>query len=109
VFLAFDHARREVGTAYQSAWQHPYVERMIRTLREELLDHVIVLNQRLLERLLREYLLHYYHTARPHQGLIGEKPSLSTRAGERKLVSVPVAGGLDHRYYRAAAYPAGSS
>jgi hypothetical protein len=42
----------EVRTAYQSPWQNPYVERMIGTLRRELLDHVIVLSQRHLERLL---------------------------------------------------------
>jgi transposase InsO family protein len=94
---------REVRTAYQSPWQNPYVERMIGTLRRELLDHVIVLNQRHLERLLGEYLDHYYHTARPHQGLGGETPSPSSMASEGELVSVPVVGGLHHRYDRTAA------
>jgi len=94
---------REVRTAYQSPWQNPYVERLIGTLRRELLDHVIVLNQRHLERLLREYLEQYYHTARPHQGLGGETPSRSTMAGEGEFISIPVVGGLHHRYFRAAA------
>ena len=65
---------REVRTTYGSPWQNPYIERVIGTLRRELLDHVIVLNQRHLERLLRQYLEQYYHVARPHQGLKGETP-----------------------------------
>jgi len=93
----------EVRTAYQSPWQNPYIERMIGTLRRELLDHVIVLNQSHLERLLREYLTQYYHPARPHQGLGGETPAQETLSGEGDLIAVPVLGGLHHRYYRAAA------
>jgi len=97
---------KEVRTAYDSPWQNPYIERMIGTLRRELLHHVIVLNQRHLERLLREYLDAYYHTARPHQGLDGATPvpgrtPAPARHGE--LISVPVVGGLHRRYYRAAA------
>jgi hypothetical protein len=75
----------------------------IRTLRRELLDHVIVLNQAHLERLLREFIEDYYHTARPHQGLAGETPVPQAPPGEGELISVPVVGGLHHRYYRAAA------
>jgi len=93
----------EVRTAYRSPWQNPYVERMIGTLRRELLDHIIVLNQRHLERLLREFIEDYYHTARPHQGLGGETPAQETLSGEGELIAVPVLGGLHHRYYRAAA------
>ena len=94
---------QEVRTAYESPWQNPYIERMIGTLRRELLSHVIVLNQQRLERLLRHYLEQYYHTARPHQGLGGETPVQEAVSGDGELISVPVAGGLHHRYYRAAA------
>ena len=62
-----------------------------------------MLNQRYLERLLREYLTQYYHPARPHQGLGGETPFPSTTASEGELIAVPVPGGLHHRYYRTAA------
>jgi len=93
----------EVRTAYQSPWQNPYVERFIGTLRRELLNHVIVLNQRHLERLLREFIEDYYHPARPHQGLAGETPLPQALHGEGELVSVPVLGGLHHRYLRLAA------
>ena len=76
---------------------------MIGTLRRELLHHVIVLSQVHLARLLREFIADYYHTARPHQGLGGETPALAVLEGEGELISVPVVGGLHHRYYRAAA------
>ncbi|MCJ7750324.1 MAG: hypothetical protein MUQ65_04430 [Armatimonadetes bacterium] len=64
---------------------------------------MIVLGQGHLERLLREYLEQYYHPARPHQGLGGETPALTVVECEGELVSLPVVGGLHHRYCRAAA------
>ena len=97
----------EVRTAYRSPWQNPYIERFIGTLRRELLDHLVVLNQAHLDRLLREYIDDCYHVARPHQGLDGdtpvshEKPTLA--AGPTKLISTPVVGGRHHRYVRVAA------
>ncbi len=89
----------EVRTAYQN----PYIERFIGTLRRELLDHVIVLHQAHLERLLKKFIEDYYHPARPHQGLRGETPVPQAPPGEGELISVPVVGGLHHRYCRAAA------
>ena len=72
-----------------------------------MLDHVIVLSQRHCERLLREFIDDYYHVARPHQGLDGETPIPRERGptinGPTKLVSLPVLGGLHHRYERLAA------
>jgi transposase InsO family protein len=98
---------REVRTALQSPWQNPYVERFIGTLRRELLNHVIVLNEPHLERLLREFIEEYYHVARPHQGLGGDTP-IPTQSppdldGPTTLVATPVLGGLHHRYQRRAA------
>jgi hypothetical protein len=93
----------EVRSAYQSPWQNPYVERFIGTLRRELLDHVIVLNEHHLERLLKEFIEDYYHPARPHQGLSGETPLPQAPPGEGELISVPVLAGLHHRYLRLAA------
>jgi putative transposase len=98
---------KEVRTAYQSPWQNPFVERFIDTLRRELLDHVIVLNQTHLDRLLREYIDEYYHVARPHQGLEGEAPVPHDKhesiTAPTKLISIPVVGGLHHHYVRVAA------
>ena len=98
----------EVRTAYRSPWQNPFVERFGGTLRRELLDHVIVLGQGHLERLLREFIEDYYHVARPHQGLDGDTPIPQPKAdapitGPTKLISTPILGGLHHRYQRVAA------
>jgi hypothetical protein len=68
---------------------------------------VIVFNEEHLKRLLKEFIEEYYHLARPHQGLNGETPVLSAKpesaADVSRLVSIPVVGGLHHRYMRVAA------
>ncbi len=97
----------EVRTAFRSPWQNPYIERFAGTLRRELLDHVIVLSQAHLERLLREFIEDYYHTDRPHRRLGGDTPIPHEKpaviSGPTKLVSIPLLGGLHHRYFRVAA------
>ena len=76
---------------------------------------MIILNEEHLKRLLKEYIEEYYHIARPHQGLDGHPPFPSATAeavtGASRLVSIPVVGGLHHRYVRVAAdfVPAGQS
>ena len=98
---------KEVRTAYRSPWQNPFCERVIGTFRRELLDHVIVLGERHLEGLLREYVEGYYHPARPHQSLDRKPPIPRVRptptSGSTKFISIPVVGGLHHRYERVAA------
>jgi putative transposase len=64
----------EVKTVPRSPWQNPYVERLIGTLRRECLDHVVVLNETHLRRLLSAYLI-YYHGARTHLSLAKDGPS----------------------------------
>jgi transposase InsO family protein len=97
----------EVRTTYRSPWQNPFIERFIGTHRRELLDHVMVFGERHLERLLREFIEEYYHVARPHQGLEGQMPVSQTKLpdfpGSSKPISIPVLGGLHHRYVRVAA------
>jgi putative transposase len=77
------------------------------TLRRDLLNHVIVLNQHHLERLLRESVEEHYHVARPHQGLGGDTPIPTERVpaidGPTKLTASPALGGLHHGYTRIAA------
>jgi putative transposase len=93
----------EVVTAPRSPWQNPYCERLIGSIRRELLDHVLVLNERHLMRLLRAY-LDYYHDARCHQALAGDAPNpRPVEPPERgRVVGEPMVGGLHHRYRRAA-------
>src|SRR5712692_5033529 len=66
----------EVVSSPSSPWQNPYAERLIGSLRRECLDHVIVLGDRHLRRLLTAYLT-YYHGARTHLAL--EKDAPTTR------------------------------
>jgi transposase InsO family protein len=76
----------EVKTAHRCPWQNPFVERYGGTLWRELLDHVIVLNEEHLKRLLEEFIEEYYHLARPHQGLNGEAPVLSAKPVSGELI-----------------------
>jgi transposase InsO family protein len=93
----------EVLTAPRSPWQNPYVERLIGTLRRELLDHLIVLNERHLMRLLSSF-FGYYHDCRSHMALGDNSPNPRAVEGpERgKIISVPKVGGLHHHYRRRA-------
>ncbi len=95
---------KEVKTAPRSPWQSPYVERLIGTLRRDCIDHVIVVDENHLRRILREYLA-YYHGCRTHLSL--EKDSPEPRKVESpdqgKIVEFPMVGGLHHRYSRRAA------
>lgn len=52
---------KEIVTAPHSPWQNAYVERLIGSIRRECLDHVIVLSERHLRRVLQSYFA-YYHT-----------------------------------------------
>ena len=57
-----------VVIAPRSPWQNPYVERPIGSIRRECLDHVILLHERHLRRLLTDY-VRYYHHWRTHRAL----------------------------------------
>jgi len=94
----------EVLIAPRSPWQNPYVERLIGSIRRECLDHVIVLHERHLRRLLTEY-FRYYHHWRTHQGLDMDcpVPRPVQRAGVGSIREVPEVGGLHHHYERRAA------
>ena len=93
----------QLKIAPRSPWQNGYAERWIGTLRRELLDHVIVLGERHLLRLVRQYTL-YYNADRPHMSLDGDAPEARAveppRAG--RIIALPRVGGLHHRYARAA-------
>ena len=64
---------KPVRTAFRSPWQNGIAERWVGSCRRDLLDHVIVLHERHLKRLMREY-LRYYHEDRTHLGLAKDTP-----------------------------------
>jgi putative transposase len=94
----------EVITAPRSPWQNAYVERVIGSIRRECLDHVIVLNERHLKRILRDY-FNYYHISRTHLSLDKNppEPRAVEPAASGNIVALPRVGGLHHRYTRIAA------
>src|SRR4029450_6579745 len=71
----------EVIIAPRSPWQNSYVERLIGSIRRECLDHVIVLHERHLRRLLTEY-FQYYHDWRTHRALELDCPAAGPTAGD---------------------------
>jgi len=94
----------DCSTSYRSPWQNPYIERLIGSVRRECLDHVIVMGERHLRRVMREY-VEYYNENRTHLGLAKDcpiprdvEPPDVGPIRQRSMV-----GGLHHRYYREAA------
>ena len=94
-----------VRTAFRSPWQNGIAERWVGSVRRDLLDHVIVVNQRHLRRLMKSY-LSYYHGDRTHLGLGKDTPSgravASASPSGNAIISLPRLGGLHHRYTLAA-------
>ena len=76
-------------------------ERVIGTIRRECLDHVIVVKEAHLRRVLREY-VPYYNDARPHRSLDLEPPigprALAPPSRRTRVVGTSVLGGLHHVY-----------
>jgi transposase InsO family protein len=91
-----------VQTSFQSPWQNGIAERWVESCRQDLLDHVIALNESHLKRLINEY-VRYYHQDRTHLGLGKQTPGgRQCSSGKGAVISGPRLGGLHHRYERAA-------
>jgi putative transposase len=93
----------EVVTAPASPWQNAYVERVIGTLRRELLEQVVVINERHLKRLIASCL--DYYPWRTHQSLARDAPDARTirPAEPGQVQQCPVVQGLHHFYLPMAA------
>ena len=76
----------EVLTAPHSPWQNPFAERLIGSIRRECLNHVLVLGESHLRRILARY-FSYYHRARTHLALDKDAPDV-------RPVELPEAGGI---------------
>ena len=75
-------------------------ERVIRTLRNECLDHLIIVNEQHLRMVLAEF-VEYYNRERPHRSLQFDMPRPTARPAAGSVHSRPVLGGLHHVYERA--------
>ena len=105
VSAAKDLGSEPTRTAFRSPWQNGVAERWVGSCRRDLLDHVIILNERHLRRLLSQY-VRYYHEDRTHLGLAKDTPAgrpIAIRSPRAKPIqSWPRLGGLHHRYAEAA-------
>jgi transposase InsO family protein len=90
---------RDKPTALASPWQNGFAERLIGSIRREWLDHVIVLGEAHLRRILKSY-ADYYNSVRTHRSLHKDAP-ISRPIHQTGIIrSHPILGGLHHHYVR---------
>lgn len=105
---AFDTVFRAEGidvihTPYRAPDANAYAERWIRSVREECLNKLLIINQAHLRGVMGEFVT-YHNTARPHQGIDQQIPATSTaRIGAGPVHCRNVLGGIIHDYFREAA------
>jgi putative transposase len=93
-------------TPYYAPRANATCERFLGSGRRECLDHLLMLHEKQLYRVLNAY-IHYFNRARPHQGIRQQIPEqkagsvLPVHTGG-KIISFPVLGGLHHDYRRKA-------
>jgi putative transposase len=100
---------RILRTAVQAPRMNATCERLVGTLRRELLDRVLILGEAHLRAVLAEYQVHY-NTARPHQGIAQRVPDGEHHGAHLTVADLdrgpilrkPILGGLINEYSRAA-------
>jgi len=90
---------RDKPTAPASPWQNGFAERLIGSTRRECLDHVIVLGEVHLRRILRSY-ADYYNDFRTHRSLSKDTPNSRPVQRSGAIISHAILGGLHHQYFR---------
>ena len=92
-----------ISTTVMAPNANAFAERWIRSVREECVDKLLILNERHLTRVLSTYVAYYNH-ARPHQGLHQHCPVvLQSAARDGPIERRDLLGGVLHDYYRRAA------
>jgi transposase InsO family protein len=90
---------RDRPTAPRSPWQNGHVERLIGSIRQECLDHVVILGEVHLRRILTTY-ANYYNEQRTHRSLAKDSPLHRVTERLGTVTSRPLLGGLHHQYCR---------
>src|SRR6266566_7288263 len=90
---------RDKPIAPGSPWQNGFAERLIRSIRRECVDHLVVLGEAHLRRILTKYAI-YYNELRTHRSLNKDAPIRRAIQQVGCIVSAPVLGGLHHHYCR---------
>ena len=85
---------------------NPICERFLGSVRRECLDHILIMNEDHLRRVLKEYVGPYFNSARPHQGIEQQIPCANPTASpantDAEIIATPILNGLHHSYRRAA-------
>ena len=90
---------RDKPTAPASPWQNGFAERLIGSIRRECVDHIIVLGEAHLRRILKSY-ARYYNETGTHLALDKNAPLSHTVQRSGRILCRPVLGGLHHEYIR---------
>jgi transposase InsO family protein len=90
---------RDKPIAPGSPWQNAFPERLIGSIRRECVDHMVVLGEAPLRRVLKSY-ARYYNESRIHRSLSKDAPFPRRLSASGVITSHPVLGGLHHRYCR---------
>src|SRR5580704_16896295 len=90
---------RDKPIAPASPWQNGFAERLIGSIRRECLDHIIVLGEVHLRRILKSY-ARYYNETRTHLALDKDAPLSRTVKRAARILCRPILGGLHHEYVR---------
>ena len=90
---------RDKPIAPGSPWQNGFAERLIGSIRRECADHIIVLSEAHLRRILTKYAA-YYNELRTHWSLNKDAPIHRAIQHVGNIVSAPILGGLHHHYVR---------
>jgi transposase InsO family protein len=90
---------RDHPTAARSTWQNAYAERLIGSIRRECLNHVVIIGETHLRRILKAY-ADYYNRARTHRSLRKDPPIHRPVQSTGTITSSPILGGLHHVYAR---------
>ena len=96
----FSESINIIHTPFQAPKASAFAERWVRSAREECLDHILIINQNHLRRVLSEY-VDYYNRHRPHQGIDQQFPISGPRHNRNGPVRRRnILGGIIHDYYR---------
>src|SRR5471032_958076 len=90
---------RDKPVARGSPWQNGFAERLIGSIRRECVDHMIILGEAHLRRILTKYAA-YYNELRTHRSLNKDAPIHRANQHAGSIISTSVLGGLHHQYAR---------
>ena len=90
---------RDKPIAPASPWQNGFAERLIGSIRRECVDHIVVLGEAHLRRILESY-ARYYNDIRTHRSLDKDAPAFRPIQRIGNIASHAILGGLHHHYFR---------